>query len=682
LQSHNAVKETSLRNPTLVWSVGCAAAAVILASTLPLAFFRNNLALRAAIMAAGMFPAAFVVCRLVPGGAIDHTNRRRVLFAVMAIHVLATLYFFPISDIFNDRPVVTLDHSFHYYQAVRTREVFWDTFRFDRYDPFFMAGYPGGTIFDLDMKGAETVCALTPGVGVARALKLFILCAYLSMIPVMYWGSRMQGFRIRESVLGLLIFLAYWHWGRPYAGDFRYAGMFSFVFGAHLCFLLVGLLRKVARGAFIKTFLGLGPLAFLIHPTAVVMLPVPFAAAIGVDRRLWGQRKWLLLALWCFLVLFINSPWLIPFFDYVWMKTTTELYYQIAGWGGLMHVVCRPSCAIAIAMIALSVVGVVRMSVERRLSAGLPAAAGAVFLFCAAGFGRYSPGLSQLEPGRFLFAGFVFLAPLAGAGAKWVMETIAGALTHDKLRRAFRCAVIVGLVLAVLPLSLLESKAYYRHTLTTELTPKVASLVDAVSSTVSPPGRLMIEDCPAVHYGDVHLPALLPLITGVEQIGGPYPHTFLLYYFTSFRWEETFGRPMDQWDRASLQPYLALYDVRWILTATARSTRFMSDLLGAPPVWSRPPYSLWTLPDEQTSEGKLSQTVTASGAGRPDVRAATNRLEIHWDGSLDGYFIGYHWVPGLAVDGAATIRPLHKMDDPVPFIYVEPNGDDDITVSY
>jgi hypothetical protein len=660
VQPDNAVHDTSLRNPALVWSVGGASAAILLVSTLQLDVFRHNLMLRAAVMAAGMLPAAFVVCRLAPGGVVDHTNRRRVLFAIMSVHVLATLFFFPLADILNDRPVVTLDHSFHYYQAVRSKEVFWETFRLDHYDPFFMAGYPAGTIFDLDMKGAETVCALTPGIGVARTLKLFILCAYLSMIPVMYWGSRMQGFRIRESVLGLLIFLVYWHWGRPYAGDFRYAGMFSFVFGTHLCFLLVGLLRKVARGAFVKTFLGLGPLAFLIHPTAVVTLPVSFAVAIGIDRRSWSPRKWLLLVLWCVLVLFVNSPWLVPFFKYVWMKTTTELYYQIAGWRGLVGVVFKPSCAIALAMIAVSALGVVRMSRERRLATGF----------------------RELEPGRFLFGGFVFLAPLAGAGAQWLLDAMLTLKRTRRSRRVMGSAAIVGLVLAVLPLSLLESKSYYRHTVKTAYTPRVASLVDAVTSTVEPPGRLMIEDCPASHYDDVHLPALLPLVTGVEQIGGPYPHTFLLYYFTSFRWEETFGKPMTEWDRESIRPYLELYNVRWIVTATRQSTRFMEQILGAEPAWSQPPYALWIVKDVIGLEYEgLPEEVKPDTRNRV-VEAAVNRLVVQGDGASDGYFIEYHWVPWLSASGAARIRPRHRMDDPAPFIYVEPNGETNITISY
>jgi len=673
VQRQTATNVTSLRRPGFVWAVGAVAAALILVSTLELESFERNLAVRAAVMAAGMIVAAFVLARLAPGGVIDHRNRRRFLFAVLVVHILATLYFFPLSDAVNDQPVVTLDHSFHYYQAYRAREVFWDTFRIDRYDPYFMAGYPGGTIFDLDMKGAETFCSFFPFLGVARTLKLFILCAFLTMIPAIYWGSRMQGFRIEESMLGLLVFLAFWHWGRPYAGDFRYAGMFAFVFVTHWCFVVVGLLRQAARGRWVKTFFGLGSAAFLIHPTAAVLLPVPFAFSIGADQRLWRTRRWILLIAWCLLVVFINMVWLKPLFQYAWLKTTTELYYQIEGWSGLMHLLLRPTCAIALGMIALAVVGVARLSRQRRLLAGLPAAAGALFLFFIGGWGVYLPGIEQLEPGRFLLSAFVFLTPLAGVGMHALVETISVATRNDKYRRALRSTVLVSLVLVSLPLSLLETKSYYRHTIKTSLEPEVASLVEEVSARVRPPGRLMIEDCAAIHYGDVHLPALLPLVTDVEQIGGPYPHTFLLYYFTSFRWEGTFGRPLERWDGESLQKYLDLHDVRWVLTATDPSRQVMTEFVGRPPDWSQPPYAFWEL---------VSATVDTRTSGAPAVESGLNRLVVRGDAEAEGYFIHYHWVPGLEASGAARVKPVHRYDDPVPFIYVEPNGESVVTITY
>ena len=130
-------------------------------------------------------------------------------------------------------------------------------------------------------------------------------------------------------------------------------------------------------------------------------------------------------------------------------------------------------------------------------------------------------------------------------------------------------------------LSFLSARTAYHHRLFTTPSTDVQELLDAIAKNVDTSGRVMVEDGPAALYDEVHLPGIIPALTGVQQIGGPYPHTFLLYYFTTFRWEETFGRPMKGWTPESLRPYLDLYDVRWILTATDPSSNQVGRLSGA-----------------------------------------------------------------------------------------------------
>lgn len=667
-----APHNSSRRNTARVLTLGAVAAVVLLASTLEIDLFKERLTLRLAVLLAGLLPAAWVLYRVFSGQVTDGRYRRAVILAILVVHIIATLYFFPLDGLLNDRPAINLDHSLHYYQAYQTRDVVRTTLQIDRYDPYFMAGYPGGTIFDLDMKGAEVFCAFMPILNVARSLKIFILFGYLIMIATMYWGSRLHGFKFEESILGLLVFLAYWHWGRPYAGDFRFAGMFSFVFATHLCFLLVALLRKVPQHLWLRTFFILGPFAFLIHPTAVVMLPVPFLVAIAIDHRQWRLGTFLLLLVWCLGVIFVNYLWLEPFFKYIRIKTTTEMYFQIKGWRGLIALVGRPSCLLAIAMIVLSVVGVWQLAKERRLSSGLPALMGSVFLFFVAGAGVYLWGLNQLEPGRFLFGGFLFLTPLAGVGTRCLRDGFLRWTRGERARDFLKTSVTVILVLFMLPLSLLESKSYYRHTMRTSYPPGITSLIENIDRHVDKSGRLMIEDSAAMYYGDIHLPALLPLVTGVEQIGGPFPNTYLLYYFTTFSWERTFGKPLEQWDAATLQPYLELYNVRWILTARRESGRFMAELLDKEPTWQQRRYKLWAVgPERERTDGE-----------QPIITADINRITIENANVSEGYLLSYHWVPGLSTDPPAEISARNRLDDPVPFIFLEPNGASRVVIKY
>ena len=42
----------------------------------------------------------------------------------------------------------------------------------------------------------------------------------------------------------------------------------------------------------------------------------------------------------------------------------------------------------------------------------------------------------------------------------------------------------------------------------------------------------------------------------------------------------------------------------------------------------------------------------------------------------------YHWDRGLRVDPPARISPMMQLDDPVPFILLEPGGSTDITIRF
>jgi hypothetical protein len=188
------------------------------------------------------------IIRIASARGSGRVGRRTLLAAVFSAHMVATLFFFPPEDILNSRPVITLDHALHYQQAERARDVFRKSLRLHAYDPYFMAGYPGGTVFDIDSKGMELWCSLMPLLGTARAYKLFILIAYMLLVPLAYSGCRRLGYSYEESLMSVLLLLAFWHWGRPYAGEFRYAGMFSYLAVSLLSLYITGLARPFLRG--------------------------------------------------------------------------------------------------------------------------------------------------------------------------------------------------------------------------------------------------------------------------------------------------------------------------------------------------------------------------------------------------------------------------------------------------
>jgi hypothetical protein len=625
--------------------------------------------------------------RGVLGDSFFAEHKRTLLVGLFTVHVFATFFFFPPGDIVNERPVVSLDHTFHYYQAWRAHEILLESGRLHGYDPFFMAGFPSA-LFDLDVKSLETFCALAPASQVARMMKIYILLCYLSMVFTIYAGCRFMRMTERESILAVALLLVFWHWGRPYASHFRYAGMFDFICVSHLAVLVVGAFHRFLEGRGMVWWLVLGPLACFVHPTAIVILVAPYVCLVVVNRRSITLKTVLIFLLWCVIVIAVNSIWLVPLFEYASVKTATRAFFQTTGVEGLSRVLFRPGCLPAIVLMLLAVPGAWRLAKKGRgAEAGTLFSSFAVLVFIAA-YGVLLPGINQLEPGRFLLTAVFFSVPLAGAGAASAIDGWDRIARGAKGRRAVESAALLVLVLSPIVFSYLSARTGYRHRLRTTLTAEVRDLVSAVEHHVDRTGRLMIEDGPAALYGDSHLPGLLPVYTGVEQIGGPYPFTFLKHHFATFERDRTMGKPMSEVTPAEFWAYVDLYNVRWIAVASDEAKDFVrgvaADTTSVPKSWrvdgSTPLDVLWQ--SKHYTLWRVDHSPTFTGTEGDRVTATFNRIQIDLGAEQESFLLRYHWDSGLKANAPVRITPVHGLDDPVPFMLIEPNGVRSVVIRY
>jgi hypothetical protein len=613
-------------------------------------------------------------------------NAKKLLALLFLVHAAATLFFFSPADIVNDKPVITLDHSFHYYQARRANEVFPASGRLHSYDPFFMAGFPTG-LFDIDVKTLEVVCAPFPASQVARAMKLFILLCYLSMVFTVYAGCRCLRLTERESALAVALLLVFWHWGRPLGSHFRYAGMFDFVCVSHLSILVAGLFQRFLEGSRAAWWLILGPLAYFIHPTAVVILAAPYACLLLCDRREITRRKLLLFVLWCLIVIVVNSVWIIPLLEYAPAKTETRAFFQTSGARELAGILFRPGSAPALLLVALAGVGAYRLARDGRVPTAMMVSVTFVFLLAVSAYGVRVPGLRDIEPGRFLFSSLVFSVPLSAVGARVLVDRWGAWALRRRFARLAGTSALVVLLFSPLPLSFLSARTGYKHRLTTTPVPEVAELIEALRERTDPSARLMIEDGPAALYGDAHIPGLIPLYTGVGQIGGPYPFTFLHHHFATFQTDRTMGRPLESLTAGDFWSYLEAYNVRWIVAASPEAKAYVTAVAadtanapgewkknGAPldAVWKSRRYTLWASPRPASF---------TTGAARP-VTSGFDRIEIDTSAGREPFVLRFHWDRGLRARAPATISPVHVADDPVPFIRVDSRGATSVLIEY
>lgn len=611
--------------------------------------------MRALALIPGLAVAAWCLARTLEAGRLSDDRRVRWLLMLAGIHIVATLFFFPAQHLFDARPVVTVDHAVHYEQCLRARAVFWQAFRLDCYNPYFMAGYPSGTVFDVDMKGAELFTALIP-IHTATALKLFILIAYLSMLPSVYRGARMLGFRLDEAVLGVMLLLAFWHWGRPYAGDFRFVGMFSFIFATHASIYVTGLVRRFIAGDRGPALFILGPIAFSVHVLSVVMATVSITAVLIADHaRITARRaEWLLV--WVVVVVAANALWIVPLVRFLPDKVPSEAFFQLHGLRHVARILLAPSGWIATVMLALALAGAWNMARERRMHTAAPSLVSVVVMVLFAAFGTHLPGINQLEPGRFLFSAIIFATPLAGAGLASLVNSLAARASAAVPAARLQTLFMVSLALAPLPLAMLDAKAFYHHTLSVDLPPRVERLRTLLIANMRGRGRLLIEEGSARAYGGFFLPALLPSQTHIEQIGGPYPQVPLLHHRTTFDDDAFLGRPFAQWTTDEVRARLDFLRVRWAVTATENAGKFVAAIPGVTLRWEDGLLRFWELP-APANHGVY-------------VSADYNRIEAGLVVGSAPVVLPYHFVDGLEVNDGNEIVPERRDDDPVPYISV------------
>ncbi|MBI4720944.1 MAG: hypothetical protein HY770_06945, partial [Chitinivibrionia bacterium] len=414
----------------------------------------------------------------------------------------------------------------------------------------------------------------------------------------------------------------------------------------------------------------MGPLAFLVHPTAVVLVPAACIGIMAMDAGRFRSSRPALLLLWCLVIAAVNAVWIAPLVSYLGVKTPSTAFFQMAGIQEAASLIMRPGSLPAAALVVFAFGGMLTLVREKRFSVLVPAAGASAVLLAIAGYGCQIACIDQMEPGRFLVSFLLFLSPLAGVGLCGFMKAVERRFPSGGTR--WKYALTVLIFLAPLWLSFIESKTLYKHTITTRMPEGVAALAAIAKERTDLPGRLMVEDGPAALYGHAHLPGMLPLLSGREQIGGPYPYTILKHHFADFESESAFGRPLVSFSPAEFDSCLETYNVRLILTATKGTEDFLRRVASVSLIARSGRYSLWKV------QGDFGP---AFGAG-VQVSSAQNLIMVTGGGSVPRVVLKYHWDKGLHAAGPSMIFPVQVGADPIPFIGLEPRGANEVRIVY
>jgi hypothetical protein len=582
-------------------------------------------------------------------------------------------------------PLAQNDHPLHFHGAVCARRFFALSGTNAGYDPAFMSGYAASSIPNTSTTLAAVIVALGGSRNPVLVYKLYVFASAASvpwLLAAAGWLWRLPPRAIFVAVLLELIYV--WTDFPLRYVDFGMVAFFVAVpFGVLATAALTRYLESGGFGRWLAAALA-AALVVLMHVT-VPLVVVPawglayLVAAIVAKRSGTALPASRHLGFWAIpaVVLALNAFWWVPVLR-LWSTqggTDPSFTHPEPVLGRLWQIVVDPGVpAIEIVLWGLAPAGVAVFGGRRR------DAAAALGGFLAAGlFWGYLAGffraLDPLQPGRQTYALYTAAALAAGIAADEAAARLraagaaVGAVRLDRWLAA--AAILVGIRLfgpdlATAVTVRLRGREPF---LTSRPTTRLRWIVDQVRAYVRPGSRLLYEEggksepgFPDVFRGDRYS-GLLPYLTGVEMLGGPFLRVLVKANFTQFGEGRLFGEA--GWGRDHFVRYARLYRPEAIVCWSAHARGFCR---------ANPDLVEILADDGLLLLGKVKGFEGDAIVGTAEVRAETGRLVVeHATAGVDGTVVlRYHSQPYLRSQGPVPWDAVYLERDPVPFIRLKP----------
>ncbi len=540
------------------------------------------------------------------------------------------------NDVWHNPPIHYTDYAVHYADVVAVGH-FLSTGHLWGYDPFFQAGFPNGTLFDVDNKAIELVSWLLQctGIPLDRAFNVVILTLIAIAPFTIYLAARTIGLAASTAGLAQIMALTFWY-GDPVVRWMWQGGTVAFAAASAGSLAVAAGFWQWAtwserRRSGALLWFGVGPLLFWIHPWAFFTLGMLLSVGTLVAWRWWTWRMRIVPLLWTGWVLLVNWPWLSLVFRFLFSKTRSNQFLQ-GGMAELFKDALSLSMLLRLAVLGMAACGLWRWR-QAQNTWWLPVAASVIALILLAYTGVYLRA-GDIQPYRFLMPALL-LATLPAADLVrrvWVRSP----------RNALIWLLVIGAVGAV-PLD----RARPRELRQPDGTPTdYLSGPQPAEQAVCGDLRDLDLQSGRVLVNDWRLGAFLPACSGAQIIGGQFLWVWTTYGYTNAGLDDVLGRPVRQLDRDELAAILLRYNVRWMVINTGLPT------------------SMYTFKDWQRDHPGLLTPRAAHGvftiyavqqpaswfiAGDGAVAATYNRLEVR-NVSAGGLVLKYHWVDTLRTE--------------------------------
>ena len=587
-----------------------------------------------------------------------------ILIIILLAHILGVFLYFSPRQVFSSQPILQTDYANHFHQVSTIVETLTEYGKDWAYDPSFAAGYPVGTLFDVDMKFFEVVIfVLTKlGMNMALAYNCLIITMLLVVPIILYFVCRNFACSKLNSLFIILSGTLLWH-ADSTIFLFNTAGMVTFVFAVYWGLLCISLFYRYLVHGKIIDFLGFQIaviLSLMIHILMPVLVAVPLSLLYFLFFKKLKPASHFLILLSIPIAVLLNSWWISTILRF--------LHYQIES--SFWKTLTIPEFLRSLPQMAtntgdiLFILGVwgfyVSFSKNKPLS--LTAIASLIWFFFLGKLGSNIPLIKTLEPSRFLIPANI----IAMIGIVLGAQYLAGQLKLQRfdLKKSFPIFVLPFLVFVQLlvPYYWFKGPCYFceRSSVNEDLKPVIAW----INENTTKDGRIAFSDeSPDSSYSGARLRYSIDR----EFIGGPFSDMNLLQNYATFTTSTFFNKDILDLTLDDFMYYTDLFNIKWVITADKTVSRIID---------SFEPYV------KKVKEFTGKRTIIIYEVDRePDyflegsgkVTAELNKFTVQ-DANPGVTILKYHWLETLEVSPQMPIEKYDVEGSPIGFIKVT-NGD-------
>lgn len=615
------------------------------------------------------------------------------IFAIIFIaHLIGVFGFLSNCDFLSETSLLNDDYSIHFSHIDPVKKIFSETGKLWGYSPFFMAGYPKSTVFDADAKSAEIIALVFSSINSAVVYKFYILFNFL-LSPLIYlWASKNLNLQGNKLLIAFAMGTAYW-WNSP-ALRFNLAGQFAFIFVSYIGLLIFSLFYrflKEEKTVFMLLAMIIGTFALSVHILAPINIAVPCLLLYAVFSRRMRLKSHIYVISSLALILFFNSPWIIPFIKYYSLNNLSEIEWFFGSKNPFFFVDSYfPGGSIfrylRLAILICAIGGFIKWKAKRN-DLLIPLGGGSIVLFIFAYFGAYFTFEFLQNPWRYEFILNLFLFIPASDFLSEIFEK-QGRISFQK--RIIAIVACIFLLITIFPKNLAKAAKmlsipsgndkimvydrlnkttkghdYFSHEAipTSHLPAPASELIDWIKKNTSKSGRILLEDScwQSGHaYWGTHLPALFPLYTDREFIGGPLPQFFMKHHFAEFHDATIFEKPIKELSSEKLRRYFDLYNVKWIICFISNSREYFD---------SHPEIVTLLTKIDKFYIYVVNRNPNFFLKGNGEISSDYNHLYLK-NVSPGNITIKYHWHDTLKTKPERKIEKVTIMDDPIGFIEI------------